>query len=135
MKVTRETAELAKEKGFNVPCNFYVYTPQDLERVNKSNRGTKFIYEPGHIFTQQNKFLKGRLFDRNKYCTTVSIPTQDALQTWLRDTRKIYVSVLPYNRHLKPYFEVVVDNITYSNFKTWEEALELGLQEGLKMID
>lgn len=63
-----ETAQLAKEKGFNIPCNLYYY----IDNM---------------IHSQKDKYHKGRLIDRNIYPNQYSAPTQALLQKWFR---KVY---------------------------------------------
>lgn len=74
-------------------------------------------------------------------------PTQSLVQKWLRKKHKLHISIdighdetniwwnfnifkieLGYNHN------PIVDMTNYDGFKTPEEALEKGLQEGLKLI-
>ncbi len=79
---------------------------------------------------------------------TVDAPTQSLLQKWLREIYRIDVIILP-NTSSNDVFLSIIPSKTYSNFlwkdlesmdtisnnyKTYEEALEVGLQEGLKLI-
>jgi len=151
--VTSDTAKLTKEKGFDIPCNYYIYTPDDLKLVNKNRgriTGNKKTFEENHIFKQRNKYHKGRLFNRNKYTTTVSVPTQSLLQKWLREIFKLWVWVEPdkFNKKgLCTYYiesedeSIVINEFSEPSYKNWvmankdyEEALEKGLQEALKLI-
>ena len=76
----------------------------------------------------------------------VLAPTQSLLQKWLRDVHNIEIYVhkfKPNGAYPKGYYCVSRPLIHYSNevkdwiftnFKTYEEALEIGLQEGLKLL-
>lgn len=166
-KVTFEVAKLAKEKGFDIPCNYYFYTPDALAMVNKSWKSRKITFEENHVFGQRNRFFKGRLYDRNHYNTTISIPTQSLLQRWLREIHSIHIEVLPRYQpkklntedvlyswaiSVKPFDvhdghndvlnhwigihdgEPYTEDIFYHVVNTFEEALEIGLHESLKLI-
>lgn len=73
-------------------------------------------------------------------------PTQSLLQKWLREKHKINIDIrTEYKRQTYYHIDVVVKSVndfgaeTKSifeefNFKTYEEALEKGLQESLKLI-
>lgn len=144
--ITFKTATLAKEKGFDVPCNHYVYTPESIKLVNKNRErltGNKDTFKAEHIFKQTNKYSKGRIIDRNTYDTTISIPTQALLKKWLWERFKIFVDVGPF--HLFKGFGVEIYQPTKENptgylpieglkGETPQEALEVGLQEALKLI-
>jgi len=152
--ISFETAKLAKEKGFDVPCNSYIYTPEALKLLNKNREnitGNKNTFKKDHIFTQRNKYHKGREVDRNKYTTTISVPTQSLLKRWVREKHFISVEVvmgdcpseiddveyfvslkLKHSLKLKlniPYKDLQI----YGIYTTYEEALEKGLQKALKL--
>jgi hypothetical protein len=110
--VTFKTAKLAKEKGFDV-----------LTKLRYREDGSC-----GTIFNEGAQIM---------------MPIQSLLQKWLREVHNIEVYVVPYstnNNHKlrggKGYYEVVVDlaGTTWSGYETYEEALEIGLQEALKLI-
>ena len=113
--ISFETAKLAKEKGFILPCHYW-YNFKGL--------------------------LCGR-FERehhpaNGNFPSYSAPTQSLLQKWLREIHGIHIAILP---------KMLPSNqVTYYSFKgklkknfenlynTYEEALEVGLLEALKLI-
>ena len=112
-----DTAKLAKEKGFNIPCNDF-YDLYD----NPNNKNLSYS-------------LKDNWNDYKSY----SAPTQSLLQKWLREVHEIYVITRPYKMSDKYKFFVTIssneDNPTFENkFDTYEEALEKGLQKALKLI-
>ena len=109
--ITYDTAVLAKEKGFN-------------------------------IYGFQNYNRRGNLKHRMMGVAEYPAPTQALLQRWLREEHKILVESL-YSYSANDYIPKVgklneyQDYIIYTNmsFKTYEEALEIGLQEALKLIE
>ena len=131
--ISFETAKLAKEKGFNEVC--------------------KYMY---NILNERNREVTNRegYLSETKYW--ISAPTQSLLQKWLREMHKIYINpsfnlgvkeyggwtlnctILDYSAHslgieIRHRFE----EIYYEEEKTffsYEEALEIGLQEALKLI-
>lgn len=104
-----ETAKLAKEKGFTQDKHFYPKYSNDnfLEYVN---------------------FKDG-----------ISAPTQSLLQKWLREIHKIYASVQPViytGDEVASYYQPLLANCSVGKerYKTYEDALEIALFEGLKLI-
>ena len=108
--ISFETAKLAKEKGVKLDIN-------------------GLYWEDGSYDSGENALVYEEFQD------VMSAPTQSLLQKWLREVHNIDVNVLPYNKTKKEY-EVYVDLAvtTWSGYKTYEEALEVGLQEALKLI-
>lgn len=114
--VTPETAKLAHEKGFNIKCQkFYIYN------------GLL------HIFPTNSLLMKDEAF----------APTQSLLQKWLREVHNLHI-VITVNQFGYGFMFSVIDLIKCDcviyltggvNEKfTFEEALETGLQEALKLI-
>jgi len=111
--ITFETAELAKEKGFDFLVNNYY---------------------------NHNNELKEHKYNANITVLEFHAPTQSLLQKWLREEHNIAV----YNKPVADNsgrWSVYVDDmgghhyITYYIYEpTYEEALERGLQEALKLI-
>lgn len=118
--VTLETAKLLKEKGFNEYCKNVI----DIENILRVT-----LY-------RTNSNLPKQCF---------SLPTQSLAQRWLRETKnlhiEIYRSAVGYG-----YAIVKADNGTWQEdddskgtndgglWDTYEEALEAGLVECLKLI-
>ena len=113
-RITFETAKLAKEKGFEF----------------------RVVWEYILGFKDDS--------ERDKY-----LPTQSLLAKWLRDKHGILTNpIFSYNDgkwviHIEPIKlakiddnSVLISGIDFqpSLFKTYEEALEIGLQEALKLI-
>jgi hypothetical protein len=128
--ISFETAKLAKEKGFNLKC---------YHRVS-------FIWQdkPTHYL--------GNYLDTNSENVDgmYSAPTQSLLQKWLREVHNINIFMtfkpnikkwdfIPYSMDMnaKEYIKYNSEYTKQNNerrFDTYEEALEIGLQEGLKLI-
>jgi len=116
--ITFETAKLAKEKG----CELELLS-EDWTWVDKH----------GDTWTSNSKSKP------NQNVVKVVKCTQSLLQKWLREEHGILV-IPDYNVNLKYYFYWVVVGVktkacsdSYA-IKTWEKALEKGLQEALKLI-
>jgi len=102
-----ETAVLAKEKGFESYKNCITF-PSTIKDFKKSNLAV----------------------------------TQSLLQKWLREIHNIDIMIIPKYKDLGKFYGCIleVDNKKTisnlgSNFKNYEEALEKGLLEGLKLIE
>ena len=119
--VSFETAKLLKEAGFDVPC-FNQYT----------ERGTIW-----HCDCPEN-------FNKSQ-CVT-SCPTQALAARWLREVHRIVVDVAyipPHvGRDVWQYFVGGMDDMVWlgdyepsdRKYETYEEAIEAGLQEAIKLI-
>lgn len=118
--VTLETAKLLKEKGFNEYCKNVI----DIDNILSET-----LY-------RTNDNLPKQCF---------SLPTQSIAQKWLRETKNIHICV--YNCACGYGYEISkADNGTHiasSTYKgtndggewdTYEEALEAGIREALKLI-
>ena len=118
--VTLETAKLLKEKGFNEPCMIAMNIEDGRQYgTNRTNSELPI-----------------------KVC---SHPTQSVTQKWLRETKNLHIEIYR-NACGYGYAIVKADSGTWmedDNFKgpndggnwdTYEEALEAGIQEALKLI-
>lgn len=151
--ISFETAKLAKEKGFDILCfNYYFEDGEFKENILTGQNG----YYGDDYEVEFEEFLEdwndkmltkkngGRCFgcSKNKgYLETFSAPTQSLLQKWLREVHNIHTNVhygltftFKINGDLKGN-----DYVDYSEMdkfwgRTYEEALEKGLQEALKLI-
>jgi len=130
-----ETAKLAHSKGFDV-----------IDKINTSYSSTTSLN--GEIKSVGIKLLitwidcwKKTPTD-TRYNYTCLRPTQSFLQKWLREVKNIDCHAMP----VRFTGEIEVGYYTYAvrsiqpvgrqkyKFDTWEEALEQGLQEALKLI-
>jgi hypothetical protein len=120
--ITFETAKLAKQKEFDESCNsvFVDGIPKELGAVQRKN---------------------------STYKNQITRPKQSLLQKWLREKHNIDVFVNRDNTFNKgTYCLFIYDNINdiprlrpldndvFSKYPTYEKALEVGLQEALKLI-
>lgn len=114
------TAKLAKEKGFNL------YQPNQYSGTN----------------TVLYNYIEATV---KLYNDIICAPTQSLLQKWLREVHKIHIQIENVNVPEKekwiyeimrlPVGVIVLWNEETSLiFDTYEQALEIGLQEGLKLI-
>jgi hypothetical protein len=134
--ITFETAKLAKEKGFNnLESITYFYT--------KPNSKMFGIDEEGRSYPIKNTSKKLYKCGEHLALRIESIfeaPTQSLLQKWLREEHKISVTVFSSSQESwsvkvnNPSIEGI-EQLPYrgEDFYTYEEALEEGLQEALKL--
>lgn len=129
-----KTAKLAKEKGFKNGSISYYAGNSKLITFNTN------LY-PNALYTNNTA---------QKF--TYEATTQSLLQRWIREVHKISVEVAldfmedKYGDTLYYHCNILhsIDShktvkwlgaeCTYENYNTWEEALEAGLMEGLKLI-
>lgn len=115
--VTLETAKLLKEKGFNKPCSIAINI-EDGRKYRSSRTNSEMP---------------------TKVCTT---PTQSIAQKWLRETKDLHIEIC-YSHKLFWYYEILsvsnhvsvgLANRLPIHYNTYEEALEAGIREALKLI-
>ena len=118
--VTLETAKLLREKGFNEYCKDII--KEDNNRIMQS------------VF-RTNKNLPKLCYSR---------PTQSVAQKWLRETKNLHITI--YNSASGYTYDISkadMGTVLYcfpkgpndaGNWDTYEEALETGIRESLKLI-
>jgi hypothetical protein len=124
--VTLETAKLLKEKGFKED----VFTFYEVDCV-EGDMILSETYDESENFNEKNDCL--------------SAPTQSLAQKWLRETKNIHICV--YNCACGYGYEISkADNGTHitssvyegpndgGEWDTYEEALEAGILEALKLM-
>lgn len=134
-----ETAKLAKEKKFDIPCGqFYcedILEDDEIIKDNLCQRRDFGIY--GIQITDYNFSYEYNGKKVNNKC--YSAPTQSFLQKWLREEHNIKVESL-FNTLSNDYYINIVYNENnilrrfIGTYKTYEQALEVGLYEALKLI-
>lgn len=158
IRINFETAKLAQEKGFNWPCNVVFDLKNNNIEVDFYEQAClEFIEdcETGYRDKALNYFREDykRTDDNTDFGYYITRPTQSLLQKWLREINNIYVesyhdltadgkSIQFYtnwgfiqqkdidgNQNVNGWYD------EYNDWKTYEEALEFGLQEGLKLIE
>lgn len=132
--VSLETAILAKEKGFNWPTLFYAF--------ENNNAGLDYI-EVTQLECQFGVIDKPEDHNNATYyeLKRISLPTQALLQRWLREVHNIHIC-LELEQDWFYIVKLIEDNDTenftkdwfLNPFKTYEQALEVGLIEGVKLI-
>ena len=134
-------AKLAKEKGFDEPC---IDTYKDVELYkHKAKR-----YNSSFNTEWREELIKNSAMSNAKIAR-YSAPTQSLLQKWLRDVHNLYP--FAWCNASGWGWELEKTNGTHISimdidgdvegtepesgmFKSYEEALEAGLQEALKLI-
>tara|TARA_R110001632_G_scaffold40980_1_gene102808 strand:+ start:1467 stop:1871 length:405 start_codon:yes stop_codon:yes gene_type:complete len=129
--ITFDTAKLAKEKGFENK------TPHKLRR--------DYYNHLGEINGDVTEYIKAYVANKGleKY-NTIDAPSQSLLQKWLREEHKINVES-NYLPNIQKYSCLYIPMrgkacisdrkyVSKLKFDTYEEALEEGLQEALKLI-
>lgn len=126
--VSAETANLAKEVGFDVRC-VYGYTPE-AELVQASYLNKK-IRDGVALFDNSN--------NKKEHC---SAPTQSLLSKWVREQLEIHIDItydfdVGYRCWLKTRENVYPVKIKEDKlfFSTYEKAMEAGLQKALSIIE
>ncbi len=151
--ISFETAKLAKEKDFNILQHSYYF--EDGEFKENSLKGTNGYYGEEYEFNLSefnenwnDKWLTKKTGDRcfgcskqKGYLETFSAPTQSLLQKWLREVHNLHISIVFDKNTANTYYCYMINSIKgYTNieskhaFFSYEEALEAGLQEALKLI-
>ena len=138
--ITFKTAKLAKEKGFNELVIHY-YTPKGYCTESEGYR-TERLVESNWNNGQGN-------YPTMPKDVSCSAPTQYLLQRWLREKHNIHMYIIadkPYSFSENKDLDVIWICslykpllIEYGNlkqeYKTYEEALEAGLQAALELIN
>ena len=126
--ISFETAKLAKEKGFNIDTGL-AYVVSETLFNNESES-----YKEGDLLDtvwEHENFP----FIRSHIAFAVN---QALLQKWLRITHELHIDCYPFDG-VWELLVVTIDghNLAYDTFdvfKTYEEALETGLLEALKLV-
>lgn len=137
--ISFETAKLAKEKGFNLFVNAW-YNLNEV--VIQHGKYENVSFKDWNNFSDPIGRKKGT-DGKNSY----SAPTQSLLQRWLREMHKINIDIYSDTNKHRYYLSVInayqnndfnctiKDNDGFIKmFQTYEEALEKGLQEALKLL-
>lgn len=132
-RINLETALLAKEKGFDEFCR------SCFDESGKQSGFTGYDYMKEHNTNSKVHFIDtdSEEFENPKIVCTA--PTQSLLQKWLREKHNISVEVSRCNNNwllelVKVNYSEYIDEKYENSFSIFEDALELGLQEALKII-
>ena len=117
-------------------------------KVAKLAKEKKFIWGCSNIFDviygdDSGKFISHYSINGscNKYGKTdtyITRPTQSLLQRWLREKHNIHINVTPsadYTAYKAFVHKASYLTVKYEYYNTYEQALEKGLEEGLKLIN
>lgn len=134
--ISFDTAALAKEKGFNesTAANYW-------KLAKDKGNNDKIFLACDHVELEDIiRIDEGR--EHNVY-HVLRVPTQSLLQKWLREKYLIhvYTKYIPYDS--KPW-SIYIDSLSSQNngmqlaiipliFQSYEEAIECGLYEALKL--
>ena len=141
--VTLETAKLLKEKGFYEQTLFAYKNNGDL--YQDPNR-IKLIYNSMPVPDLCKEFYLcvsyGPCYKCRKAVYLTSAPSQSVAQKWLRETKNLHIEISYMYENYWTYDILTIprhDLIGLSDrpiirYNTYEEALEAGLQEALKLI-
>ena len=150
--ISLETAKLVKEKQFQEYTSYF-YTKEnglcsidnDGETLNIYNDALTFkdsIWDCNGEFwynlIEDEEGIGAQLYEPIKY----PAPTQSLLQKWLREQHKIILIIgyqyeydsTPYSYWIYKEGQSSPINQWVDDLETYEEALEKGLQEALKLI-
>ena len=137
--VSFETAILAKKKKFDIPVKYGVYG-------KKMKLSQNFGWEKNQKLELTNWNAKTK---QKKGSQATSVPTQSLLQKWLREEKKIFVctDISPISGNYEYFIHHILDHNMETNefaplikesngydFISYEDALEEGLKEALKLI-
>jgi hypothetical protein len=161
--ISLETAKLAKEKGFymeGTTDRLYVSKDENLPNINNVVlKYNDYIFPLKEEYLNHKTVNTIQLSDERTFYMHPywAAPTQSLLQKWLREKHDIHIWVEPWidQDHCKTYelkmrkhmltgpvFDKVMEGCDFledvpfaiNEFKSYEEALEAGLLEGLKLI-
>ena len=136
--ISYETAKLANDKGFKGKLGIGV----------KYNLGQYYNHEGKLNGSVSVEHLRGIVNNEINPEPLVAAPTQSLLQKWLRDVHNIHIIVEfesgSWHYIVKNFYIDIETNVKQSqnvtqdwylnDCDTYEEALEIGLQEALKLI-
>jgi len=143
-----DLAKTAKEKGFSVGGDC-VYTKYHKDYAYDEDPNHPESYEKDEIRYDDRWFHKNldEFSDfSNESCTTYEAPTQSLLQTWFRHkhnidvTSNVIIVECGDKKGKRYYWEIIgsdlklVEDLTLLGYLTYEEALEVGLQEAFNLI-
>jgi hypothetical protein len=144
--IVLKTAKLAKEKGFNIGCNGS-YT--EFLKTHKSDNPS-FAMKKGEIEFDNSFFFinNNSLCDNsNENFTMYAAPAQSLLQRWLREVHNFHIEIVLGHDEKETWYDFYVykielgydddfiaDSSDMDDNGSYEETLETGLQEALKLM-
>lgn len=125
-----DTGNIAKEKGFNIPCRYYSLLKDKLSHENPYIGFDDDDYWGDNTIVNWNQELN----PIKPFEGFVSRPTQSLLQKWLREVHKLDVLIYLSDSDCYTYHVWGETGRISHTWDTYEEALEEGLNEALKLI-
>lgn len=127
--ISFETAKIAKEKGFNWVCEWwYVLRP--------TTRGIIGNIIVGELRWGTKTCASSLFIEDDNYAFA---PSQSLLQRWLREYHNMHILICLYPDRRWfwkiEFLKECPDTMHNGHGSTYEQALEGGLQEALKLID
>lgn len=127
-----ETAKLAKVKGFDESClqAYRVWR----ENIRKTDPNPLIDIDVEYEPYMGGAYASVQYHNQSKEHTLA--PSQSLLQRWLREQRNTHISItcINLNNFKVSYFRGGHYAFSKDGFDKYEEALEVGLQEALKLI-
>ena len=146
--ISFETAKLAKEKGFNEREHWFykVKSENDIELYGCTKKQLVGFKGYNPIYNKVNDYHTNKE-KHNAKLYRCSAPTQSLLQKWLMEKYRIFINInydgndevfrveiiKQNNDRSRKVFYLKEENIIMM-FHSYEDALEISLQEGLKLI-
>jgi hypothetical protein len=143
-----DLAKTAKEKGFSVG-GYCEYTLHHKDYVCDDDPNHPASYKKDDVVFSDRFFHKNSVdnidFSNENY-TIFEAPTQGLLQTWFRNkynidvTSNVIIVECGDKKGKRYYWEIIgsdlklVEDLTPLGYLTYEEALEVGLQEAFNLI-
>ena len=130
--ITLQTAILAKEKGFTENVINYYHIHEGLTEsvlINEIDILLKNYKTPYEVRRNWNTINTEFCYVEN-----FSAPTQSLLQKWLREIHDIKIRLVQRNIKYLVFIQLKLNEEIRFEGNSYEEALEIGLQEGLKLI-
>ncbi len=124
--VTFITAKLARQKGFK-ENSLYCYDKNAVMTAAVDYTGRLYFDEEDTNNAEENGY------------SSYLAPTQSLLQKWLREEHNIFISII---YHKTKKHSIIINDECENDifgcfgefYNTYEQALEKGLQEALKLI-
>ena len=131
-----KTAKLAQEKGFEcILHSYYILDSEELcqnhvtiRRTLKSATGSPY----GQKTKEDYEAVLSEMDNSLEEC--ILAPTQSLLQKWLREEHNIFIYCMPNRQQNSIKWTNNFNNREGIHFNTYEQALEKGLFESLKLI-
>jgi len=139
-----KTAKLAKEKGFNLLCTHFYNTdnPHSLDK-ELTKQGGLYQDNLGDVWCDGRIDEESGL-EEYKLISANQAPTQSLLQKWLREKHDIDIIIdregaiqtqrIGFSASVYTIKTAIIFGPLKTIYDTYEEALEVGLKEGLKLI-